>query len=388
MKKIIPYGKQSISEQDIEAVVNVLKSDFITQGPVVPEFERAVANYCGANYAIAVSNATSALHLACLSLGIGAGDRVWTSPNTFVATANSVLNCGAIIDFIDIDLKSYNLSIECLQQKLELAEKNNQLPKAIIAVHFSGQSCDMEQLKLLSEQYHFYIIEDAAHAIGASYLTEKVGSCKYSDITIFSFHPVKIITTGEGGMLLTNKPELAKKIELLRSHGITRNQDEMIHASHGEWYYEQIELGYNYRMTDMQAALGLSQLKRLDEFVSKRRNLAQLYQKKLVDLPVILPWQSEKGLSSWHLYVICFEHDKFKKNKKVIFSQLRNKGIGVNLHYIPVHIQPYYQKLGFKWGDFPNSEIYYQQAMTIPLFPEMSELDIEHIKTALTQVLQ
>ena len=388
MEKIIPYGRQSISEQDIEAVVKVLKSDFITQGPVVPEFEQAIANYCRASYAIAVSNATSALHLACLSLGIGSGDRVWTSPNTFVATANSVLNCGGTIDFVDIDPKTYNLSIKHLQQKLEISAKNNQLPKAIIAVHFAGQSCDMEAIKIQADQYHFYIIEDAAHAIGASYLTEKVGSCKYSDITIFSFHPVKIITTGEGGMLLTNKPDLAKKVELLRNHGVTRNQDEMMQISHGDWYYEQIALGYNYRMTDMQAALGLSQLKRLDEFVTKRRMLVQKYQQKLAGLPVVLPYLSEKNQSSWHLYVIRLELDKLKNSKNTIFSQLRQHGIGVNVHYIPVHTQPYYKNLGFKLGDFPNSESYYQQAITIPLFPEMSDIDLDYVTAALTQTIQ
>lgn len=388
MNRLISYGKQSISDKDIEAVANVLKSDFITQGPVVPQFEKTIADYCGANYAVAVCNATSALHLACRALNIGPGDRVWTSPNTFVASANCVLYCGASIDFVDIDPKSYNISVEQLRQKLEIADKNNQLPKAIIAVHFSGQSCDMKAIKSLSEQYHFFIIEDAAHAIGARYLTDKVGSCVYSDITVFSFHPVKIITTGEGGMLLTNKVELFEKIKCLRNHGITREQNEMTQSSHGEWYYEQNELGYNYRMTDMQAALGLSQFERLDEFVKKRRELAQVYQQTLKELPICLPWQSERSQSSWHLYVICLELDRLKSSKKTIFSQLRQQGIGVNLHYIPVHTQPYYQKLGFKWGDYPNSEAYYERAITIPLFPEMTIQDIDYIKKILTQAIQ
>ncbi len=387
LKKIIPYGKQSISEQDIDAVVNVLKSDFITQGPVVPEFEQAVAGYCGANYAVAVCNATSALHLACRALNIGYGDRVWTSPNTFVASANCVLYCGATIDFVDIDPQTYNLSIEQLQKKLEWAERNNQLPKAIICVHFAGQSCAMKKINELSKKYHFYIIEDAAHAIGASHLNKKVGSCTSSDITIFSFHPVKIITTGEGGMLLTNKSELADKIKRLRSHGITRDPIEMENISHGEWYYEQIELGFNYRMTDIQAALGLSQLERLDDFIEKRRALVQRYNEQLSDLPVTLPWQSEQSQSSWHLYVICLELDKINKSRKQIFSELRQQGIGVNVHYIPVHTQPYYQNLGFKWGDFPISENYYNKAITLPLFPEMAESDIDYIKNKLAQII-
>ena len=388
MDKIIPYGKQSISEKDIDAVISVLKSDFITQGPVVPQFEKALADYCGAKHAFAVCNATSALHLACRCLGVGPGDRVWTSPNTFVASANCVLYCGATIDFIDIDPKTYNISIESLQEKLEISAKKNELPKVIIPVHFSGQSCDMEQIKLLSNQYGFSIIEDASHAIGGSYLDEKIGSCRYSDITIFSFHPVKIITTGEGGMLLTNNPEIAEKIYLLRNHGITRKKKDLTKVIAGEWYYEQIELGFNYRMTDMQAALGLSQLKKLDDFVNKRRKLAEIYMKELKSLPLQLPWQSRKSKSSWHLFVVCLHTEKMEKTKSKIFSELRENGIGVNVHYIPVHTQPYYQRLGFKWGDFPSSEVYYERAITIPLFPEMNESHIKYIKTVLKQAIQ
>lgn len=387
MEKIIPYGKQSISEDDIEAVVNVLKSDFITQGPVVPEFEQAVTAYCGANFAIAVCNATAALHLACRALDIGPGDRVWTSPNTFVASANCVLFCGAAIDFVDIDTRTYNLGIEKLQEKLEIADKENKLPKAVIAVHFAGQSCEMAALRDLSRQYGFFIIEDAAHAIGASYLDSRVGSCVYSDISIFSFHPVKIITTGEGGMLLTNNKELSERIKLLRSHGITRDSNNMTEKSHGDWYYQQIDLGYNYRMTELQAALGLSQLKRLDAIVKKRRAVAEFYNTHLNDLPLTIPWQSESCCSSWHLYVITLDLSLINKSKKELFRSLRQQGIGVNLHYIPVHTQPYYQNLGFSWGDFPESENYYRKALTIPLFPELEEDDLCKMKGALEKTL-
>ena len=372
---------------DIEAVVDVLKSDFITQGPTVPKFEHAVASYCGAEYAIAVCNATSALHLACRAFEIGPGDIVWTSPNTFVASANCVLYCGASIDFVDIDARTYNLSVEKLQEKLELAKKNNTLPKAVIVVHFAGQPCDMNSIRDLSRQYGFFIIEDAAHAIGASYSGSKVGSCCYSDISIFSFHPVKIITTGEGGMLLTNNKSLSDKIKLLRNHGITRDSNYMTEKSHGDWYYQQIELGYNYRMTDIQAALGLSQLETLDNNIRKRREIAKFYNVHLEDLPLTQPRQSKTCNSSWHLYVITLELSLIKKNKQEIFKSLIQQGVGVNLHYIPVHTQPFYQKLGFSWGDFPESESYYRKALTIPLFPELEKDDLYKVVSALKETL-
>jgi len=385
---MIPYGKHFISKDDIDAVVNVLKYQMITQGHVVPEFESAIAEYCHAKFAFAVTNATSALHLACMALGIGPGDWVWTSPNTFVSSSNCVLYCGAKIDFVDIDAQTYNLSIKKLQEKLESASKTGRLPKAVIAVHFSGQSCEMKELRALSRQYGFFIIEDASHAIGATYLDSRIGSCIYSDITVFSFHPVKIITTGEGGMLLTNNGELAEKIDLLRNHGITRNSNRMTEKTHGDWYYQQIELGYNYRMTDIQAALGLSQLQRLDEIVKRRREIAKLYNALLKDLPLTLPWQSPSCQSSWHLYVISLDLSIIKKSRKDIFESLRKEEIGVNVHYIPVHTQPYYQKLGFSWGDFPESENYYEKTITIPLFPEMTDHDIEQVNAALRKSLQ
>jgi UDP-4-amino-4,6-dideoxy-N-acetyl-beta-L-altrosamine transaminase len=384
---MIPYGKQTISDEDIAAVVKVLKSDFITQGPVVPEFEQAVADYCQAKYAYAVTNATSALHLACRALNIGPGDQVWTSPNTFVASANCILYCGAEVDFVDIDAKTWNLSIPKLQEKLALAEHQNCLPRAVIAVHFAGQSCDMAAIHSLSRQYGFAIIEDASHAIGGSYQGNKIGCGDYSDITVFSFHPVKIITTGEGGMLLTNNSELAEKISLLRNHGITRDTELMTEASHGGWYYQQLALGYNYRMTDIQAALGLSQLKRLDNQIEKRHQIAEYYHQHLTSLPVTMPWVSADCQSAWHLYVILLDLYAIKKPKKQIFAELRAQGIGVNLHYIPVHTQPYYQQLGFSNGDFPASEAYYQKALTIPMYPELQEQQLVKIRKALHKTL-
>ncbi len=384
---MIPYGKQLISNEDIDAVVNVLKSELITQGPVVPQFEQAVAQYCDAKFSFAVTNATSALHLACRALSIGSGDWVWTSPNTFVASANCVLYCGAKIDFIDIDPHTYNLSIEKLQEKLVIADKEGRLPKAVIAVHFAGQSCEMAIIRRLSEQYGFYIIEDAAHAIGAGYLDTKVGSCTYSDMTIFSFHPVKIITTGEGGMLLTNNKEWADKIELLRNHGITRDSNKMIEQTHGDWYYQQIELGYNYRMTDIQAALGLSQLERIDILIKKREEAAQFYNSHLNDLPVILPRQNDSCCSCWHLYVIRLKLDEIRLSRKQVFDALRQSGIGVQIHYIPVHTQPYYKRLGFNAGDFPESEQYYQEVITLPLFFGITNEELDYVIQKLKETL-
>ena len=369
---MIPYGRQDISESDIAAVVDVLRSDWLTQGPVVSRFEEAVANKVGAEYGVAVNSATSALHIACLALGLGVGDWLWTSPNTFVASANCGLYCGAQIDFVDIDPHTYNMSAETLQAKLEQAEKLGKLPKVVIAVHFAGQSCEMDVIHALSKQYGFKVIEDASHAIGGSYRNQPIGCCFYSDITIFSFHPVKVMTTGEGGMALTNNPELAEKMQRLRSHGITRDAKKMHNTMPGAWYYEQIELGFNYRMTDIQAALGLSQLSRLDEFVSYRQQIASIYHKNLSDLPLILPHQLMHVDSAFHLYVIKL---KSGFNRDTLFTQLREAGIGVNIHYIPVHTQPYYQQMGFKTGDFPEAEFYYNDAISIPMYASLLEQD-------------
>jgi len=384
---MIPYAKQAISEQDIEAVVKVLRSDFITQGPIVPEFENQLAQYCGAKHAVAVNSGTSALHLACLALDVGPGDYVWTSPNTFVASANCARYCGANVDFVDIDPETYNISIEALEFKLITARKKDCLPKVLIPVHFAGQSCEMAAIKALSEQYGFAIIEDAAHALGGSYQDKKIGCCHYSDITIFSLHPAKMITTGEGGVLLSNDIELANKIELLRSHGITRNTDIMTEASHGDWYYQQLHLGFNYRITDIQAALGLSQLQRLDRFIDKRCQLVQRYNDKLKNLPVITPLQHPDTQSCWHVYVLRLPLKQLDIDRKTVFDQLRNAGIGVHVHYIPVHTQPYYQQLGFKPGDFLESEAYYQEAITLPLFVDLSNEEMDYIVHKLTQVL-
>ncbi|OIR19124.1 UDP-4-amino-4-deoxy-L-arabinose--oxoglutarate aminotransferase [mine drainage metagenome] len=368
----IPYGRQDISEEDIRAVVDVLRSDFLTQGPAVPAFEKSIADYCGAQHAVAVNSATSALHIACLALGVGKGDRVWTTPITFVASANCALYCGASVDFVDIDPRTYNMSVECLAEKLALAEKTGDLPKVVIPVHLCGQPCDMAGIHALGQKYGFQIIEDASHAIGGRYRNEPIGNCRYSDITVFSFHPVKIITTGEGGMAMTNDAHLGKRMQLLRSHGITRDANEMTHAPDGPWYYQQIDLGYNYRMTDMQAALGRSQMSRLDEFVTKRHILAKRYDQELENSPVITPWQHADSYSGLHLYVIRLKPAGIAKTHRQAFEALRAAGIGVNLHYIPVHMQPYYQKLGFKAGDFPEAEKYYGTAISLPLFPALT----------------
>ncbi|MDD2892330.1 MAG: UDP-4-amino-4,6-dideoxy-N-acetyl-beta-L-altrosamine transaminase [Halothiobacillaceae bacterium] len=369
---MIPYGRQDISEADIRAVVEVLRSDFLTQGPAVPAFEKSVADYCGADHAIATNSATSALHIACHALGVGKGDVVWTSPITFVASANCALYCGAEVDFVDIDPRTYNLSTECLAEKLARAEKIGRLPKIVIPVHLCGQPCDMAGIHALGEQYGFKIIEDASHAIGGKYRDEAIGNCRYSDITVFSFHPVKIITTGEGGMALTNNAELARKMQLLRSHGISREADEMTHAPDGPWYYQQIELGYNYRMTDIQAALGLSQMSRLDEFVAMRHVIARQYDTQLADLPVQRPWQHPDSHSACHLYPVRLRCDESKVSHREVFDSLRAQGIGVNLHYIPVHTQPYYEEMGFRRGDFPEAERYYAETFSLPLYPALA----------------
>ena len=368
--------------------MEVLRSSFITQGLIVPRFEKAVADYCDAKYAVAVNSATSALHLACLALGVGKDDIVWTSPITFVASANCALYCGAKIDFVDIDPETYNISVSVLKKKLAQAKKTNTLPKVIIPVHLSGQSCDMEEIHALGKKYNFKIIEDASHAIGAKYKGEPVGNNRYCDITIFSFHPVKIITTGEGGLASTNSIELAKRMTLLRSHGITRDESLMTEATHGEWYYQQIELGYNYRMTDIQAALGLSQLKRVDEFVSKRHHIAERYTALLSDLPLTMPKQIPDSYSGLHLFIIRLKLEFISKSHREVVEMLRKKGIGVNVHYIPVHLQPYYYNMGFRLGDFLESELYYADAISLPIFPTLSEkeqsLVIDEIKKVLS----
>lgn len=384
---MIPYGRQDISDADIQAVVDVLHSDFLTQGPAVPAFEKAIANYCGAEYAVAANSATSALHIACLALGVGKGDVVWTTPITFVASANCALYCGAQIDFVDIDPRTYNLSVEHLAEKLVRAAKLGRLPKVVIPVHLCGQSCDMSGIYKLSQQYGFKIIEDASHAIGGKYVGEPIGNCRFSDITVFSFHPVKIITTGEGGMAMTQDAQLAKRMQLLRSHGITREAADMTHAPDGPWYYQQIDLGFNYRMTDMQAALGLSQMQRLDEFVTKRHAIAKRYEDLLTDQPVITPCQLTDSYSSLHLYVIRLKLKKIVSTHRQVFETLRAAGIGVNLHYIPVHTQPYYQMLGFKTGDLPEAERYYAEAISLPMYPGLTEEQQDQVVEALNLAL-
>jgi UDP-4-amino-4,6-dideoxy-N-acetyl-beta-L-altrosamine transaminase len=384
----IPYGRQDITPQDIEAVVTVLQSDWLTQGPAIERFEQAVADYCGTKYAVAVSSATAALHIACLAAGLKPGDRLWTSPNTFVASANCGLYCGATVDFVDIDPTTYNLSVMELEPQLAEAARQGCLPKVVVPVHLAGQSCAMDRIATLAEQYGFTVIEDASHAIGGRYQGKPIGGCSFSDMTVFSFHPVKIITTGEGGMILTNRLDLYEKLIRLRTHGITREPHLMQGESHGPWYYQQLELGYNYRMTDLQAALGTSQLQRLDEFVARRRWLAERYNQLLQDLPLMLPGQHPDTASSWHLYVVRLKLDKVTKTHRQIFESLRKAGIGVNLHYIPVHTQPYYQQLGFQWGDFPQAEQYYQEAMSLPLYYGLAETDQDRVVQTLQEVLQ
>ena len=384
---MIPYGRQDISEEDIQAVIEVLRSEYLTQGPAVPAFEKAVATYCGVQYGVAVNSATSALHIACLALGVTEGDCVWTSPVSFVASSNCALYCGASVDFVDIDPLTYNMSVDTLAAKLEIAEKEGKLPKVVIPVHLSGQSCDMRSIHALSEKYGFNIIEDASHAIGGKYLGEPIGNSKYSDITIFSFHPVKIITTGEGGMALTNNLVLANKMTKFRSHGITRVPEEMTCTPHGPWYYQQLDLGFNYRMTDMQAALGLSQMKRIDEFVSKRHEIANKYDELLANCWFTLPFQHPDTYSAYHLYIIRLKTKETKFSHREIFDRLRSHGILVNLHYIPIYSHPYYQKMGFDTKDFPEAEAYYSTAISIPMYASLTTADqqivVDSIKTPL-----
>lgn len=381
---MIPYGRQSIDAADIDAVVEVLKSDFLTQGPAVPRFEESVAGYCGAAHGVATCNATAALHLACLALGLGPGDRLWTSAITFVASANCGLYCGADVDFVDIDPETCNISVERLAEKLERAEAAGQLPKIVIPVHLTGQSADMRRIADLARRYGFRIIEDASHAIGGRYESLPVGDCRYSDITVFSFHPVKIITTGEGGMAMTNDAELAGRMRRLRSHGITRDASELQQEAEGGWHYEQLDLGFNYRMTDIQAALGTSQLGRIDQFVSRRRDIAARYDEAFGEAALTWPRQHPRAQSSWHLYVIRVPAAVRDK----AFERLRAAGIGVNLHYIPVPRQPYYRGLGFDAADWPEAERYFSEAITLPLYPDLSERDQDAVIEAVLKALE
>lgn len=384
---MIPYGKQEISQADIDAVLEVLQSDFLTQGPKVPEFEAKVANHVGAKHALAVNSATSALHIACLSLGLGEGDWLWTTPITFVASANCGLYCGAKVDFVDIDPQTYNLCPKKLAEKLEKAKQDDRLPKVLVAVHLCGQPCDMSAIHKLGQQYGFRIIEDASHAIGGKYQGEFIGNGRYSDVTVFSFHPVKIITTAEGGMALTNSDALAGRMNLLRSHGVTRDQSLMTHKPDGPWYYQQLDLGFNYRMTELQAALGVSQMDRLDAFVARRHELAKRYDQLLADLPVTTPWKHPNSYSGLHLYVIRLQLDNISKNHRQVFESLREQGIGVNLHYIPVHTQPYYQAMGFAAEDFPGAMRYYREAISLPMYQGLTDEQQGRVVTALSEAL-
>jgi UDP-4-amino-4,6-dideoxy-N-acetyl-beta-L-altrosamine transaminase len=385
---MIPYGRQDISQVDIDAVVSVLQSDFLTQGPQVPKFEQMLASHVGAKHAVAVNSATSALHIACMALGLGQGDWLWTSPITFVASANCALYCGAQVDFVDIDPRTYNLCTQALERKLQLAQQQGKLPKVVVPVHLCGQPCDMVAIHALSLQYGFKIIEDASHAIGGRYRDEFIGNGHFSDITVFSFHPVKIITTAEGGMAMTNSDELAHKMALLRSHGITRDPAHMTHEPDGPWYYQQIDLGYNYRMTELQAALGLSQVTRLDSYVASRHTLARRYNALLADLPVTLPWQHPDSYSGLHLFVVRLKLDQITKTHREVFEALREQGIGVNLHYIPVHTQPHYQRMGFKPSDFPEAQSYYTQAISLPMYQTLTEEQQDRVVDVLEDVLR
>lgn len=385
---MIPYGRQDIVQADIDAVVGVLKSDFLTQGPVVPKFEKLVADHCGAQYAIAVNSATSALHIACLALDLGPNDWLWTSPITFVASANCARYCGANVDFVDIDARTYNLCPQALEEKLKRAKTLGCLPKIVVPVHYAGQSAGMQSIHALSLEYGFKIIEDASHAIGGKYQDRPVGNLRHSDITIFSFHPVKIITTGEGGMALTNDENTARRMALLRSHGVTRDASAMLHEPDGAWYYQQIELGYNYRLTDMHAALGISQMSRLDAYVARRHAIANRYGELLATMPLTTPWQHPDAFSAYHLYPVRLKTKDIKKSRREIFENLRDAGIGVNVHYIPVHLQPYYRNLGFNHGDFPEAEGYYAEAISLPMFPALSDMEQDQVVEVLRRAVE
>lgn len=383
---MIPYGRQDISQDDIDAVVAVLKSDFLTQGPAVPAFEAALCATTGAAHAFAMNSATSALHVACAALGLGPGDRLWTSPISFVASANCGLYCGASVDFVDIDPKSFNMCPEALAQKLEAAERDGTLPKVIVPVHLCGQSCDMARIGALAKRYGVKVIEDASHAIGGSYKGAPVGNCAYSDVVVLSFHPVKIITTAEGGAALTNDAQLAERIALLRSHGITRDPALMTHEPDGPWYYQQVALGWNYRMTDVQAALGTSQMQRLAKYVDLRHAHADAYDAELAGLALTTPWRQPDTRSALHLYVIQLNDPSYRR--RAVFEGLRRRGIGVNVHYIPIHLQPYYRAMGFAEGDFPAAETYYSRAISLPMFPTMRNQDRQTVVAALSEELQ
>lgn len=384
---MIPYGRQDITQADIDTVIDTLRSDFLTQGPAVPRFEEALVAYTGAKHALAVNSATSALHIACLALGLGPGDWLWTTPISFVASSNCALYCGARVDFVDIDPRTYNLSPDALRLKLERAKQDGVLPKIVVLVHLTGQPCAMAEFHALAQEYGFRIIEDASHAIGGKYRGEPIGNCRYSDITVFSFHPVKIITTAEGGAALTNDSVLAEKLALFRSHGITRDPALMTHASEGPWYYQQIELGLNYRLTDIQAALGLSQMARLDAYVMARHALARRYDRLLSTLPVVAPWPHPDGYSGLHLYVVRLDLERIARTRRAVFEGLRARGIGVNVHYIPIHTQPYYTRMGFQAGMFPEAERYYEEAITLPLYPALSEEEQDAVVAALAAEL-
>lgn len=387
---MIYYGKQDINDEDVQAVVDVLKSDFLTQGPTIERFERRVADYCGAKYAVAVTNATSALHIACRAAGLTHGDMLWTSPITFTASANCGRYCGADVDFVDIDDATYNMSVDALEKKLQVvraAGGSGRLPKVVVPVHLAGQSCDMVRIHALAEEYGFTILEDASHATGADYLDTKVGSCRYSDMAVFSFHPVKIVTTGEGGMVLTNRADLYEKLKLYRSHGITRDPKLMTHAADGPWYYQQVYLGYNYRMTDIQAALGASQMNRLDQFVARRRHLAARYDELLNGLPLRTPHVMDGADPSWHIYIVRLDLTKVKKTKPQIFEEMKARGITLNLHYIPVHTQPYYAALGHWPEECPVAMQYYKEAFTLPLYVDLTEKQQDEVVAALKEVL-
>jgi len=386
---MIPYGKHEIDQADIDLVIKVLESDFITQGPSVSMFEQEVSNYCGAKYGVAVNSATSALHVACIALELSPGDRVWTSANTFVASANCALYCGADVDFVDIDLQTYNISIASLEEKLEGARLENKLPKIVIPVHYAGQSCDMKSISNLSEKYGFKIIEDASHALGGKYYDQRIGGCNYSDVTVFSFHPVKMITSGEGGMALTNDKKIAERMFLYRTHGITRNQDLMkTHPRDEICNYQQIELGFNYRMTDIHAALGISQLSKLNEFIKKRTKVAKYYDYAFFEEHITIPWQHPDATSSYHLYPVFIDEGQCGKSQRYVYDEMRNEGVGVNLHYMPVYRHPYYESIGFQVGHCPNAEYLYNHIISLPIYPALRVEDQNYIISKLNKILK
>ena len=388
MNRMIPYAKQDISDEDIDSVIEVLKSDFLTQGNKVPLFEDIISERVGAKYALAANSATSCLYLSCLSLGLSKEDILWTSPITYVASANCALYCGAEVDFVDIDPLTWNISVEILEEKLKTARKIKKVPKILVLVHLAGNPCDLKKVFDLSKEYGFSIIEDASHALGSKYSGEHIGSSVYSDISVFSFHPVKNITTGEGGMILTNYQKLSEKIDLYRSHGITRDTKKMINKEEGLWYYEQLLLGFNFRMSDIHAALGISQMNSLDKFISKRNELSQIYTEELKGLPLTIQRVRKEDLSAWHIFVIHLKLKELKLSRLEIYNSLRNKGIGVNVHYIPVHLHPFYKNLGFNKGDFPNSENYYDGAITIPMFTKLKKKEIKYVIQALKESIK